>query len=176
MPLARPSFVRAGRGRGVAALLLGVALAACGKDSTGPGGKTITPPVDTSPPPVGVAPLAAVGLGRVATRFTGEVTVRGNVAYTSTWGRRVGNLLGNVIFVWDVSGDTPVLRDSLFIEGVTTTGDVQVSDDGALLVVATEPTGLLVTYSLANPLRPQLLSRFTTPPSAPACTRRRCRA
>jgi hypothetical protein len=163
-----PAVQRARRPRGIlAAITLGVVLAACGKDATGPAGNIVrppvTPPVDTTPPPAGVAGLSAVGLGRVSTRFTGEVTVRGNVAYTSTWSRRVGNLSGNVIFVWDVSGNTPVVRDSVFIEGVTTTGDVQVSDDGALLVVATEPTGLLVTYSLADPLKPRLLSRFTTP-------------
>ncbi len=45
----------------------------------------------------------------------------------------------------------------------TTTGDVQVSDDGTLLVVATEPAGYLVIYSLADPAHPTLVTRCTAP-------------
>jgi hypothetical protein len=46
---------------------------------------------------------------------------------------------------------------------VSTLADVQVTDDGAHLVVATEPAGSLVTYALDDPARPRLVSRFTTP-------------
>jgi hypothetical protein len=46
---------------------------------------------------------------------------------------------------------------------VLTTGDVAVSDDGSLLVVATEGApGHIVVYDLADPRRPTELSRFTT--------------
>jgi hypothetical protein len=144
--------------RSLLAAAVSLALAACSRDSVGPGDVVPPPPVT---PPASATTLDVVGLGRVVTRYTGEVTVRGTHAYTSTWGRRTAS--GNVILIWSVAGDTPVLLDSLVIEGVTTTGDVQVSDDGALLVVATEPTGYLVTYSLADPVRPRLLSRFTSP-------------
>jgi hypothetical protein len=144
--------------RAVTVAAAACALTAC---SDGPSGLRDT---SVTPDTVRTAPaLSSIGVGRVATRYTGEVAVRGNLAYTSTWGRRLGSVSGNVILVWNVAGDTPVLLDSLVIEGVTTTGDVQVSDDGALLVVATEPTGYLVTYSLADPAKPKLLSRYTSP-------------
>jgi hypothetical protein len=69
---------------------------------------------------------------------------------------------GNVVHVWNVAAAQPVLVDSLTIPGVLTTGDVQVSDDGALLAVATEPAGSLVLYSLADPARPQLVTRYAS--------------
>ena len=100
-------------------------------------------------------------------RYTSELSVRPPYAYTSTWGRR-GTVLGSVVYVWDVSGDAPALRDSVQVDPdpaaptVSTTGDVQVSDDGTLLVVATEPLGSLAVYSLADPARPRLLTRFST--------------
>src|SRR5512140_631921 len=127
----------------IPALLLG--LAACGSaDATGPtsGGTN-----DTTPKPkpgvgaacladlVGKAPTATaaaqggsidlpvLGTGPVPERFTAEVAERGGYAYTSTWGRRgPGNIVGNVVKVWDVRGATPVLTDSLLVPGAVTTG------------------------------------------------------
>lgn len=136
-----------------AALLL---LAACGDDPAV--GGIVDPPT--------VSTLAVRGLGTVASRYTSELSVRGSYAYTSTWGRR-GTVLGSVVYVWDVSGEVPALRDSVQVDpnpaapGVTTTGDVQVSDDGTLLVVATEPVGYLAVYSLADPAHPRLLTHFS---------------
>lgn len=110
-------------------------------------------------------------LTEVTARYTGEVNVRGAYAYTSTWGTRSNpdgtNVSGNAIYVWDVSGATAVIVDSLIVPSgpglpaVLTTGDVQVSDDGTLLGVATERYGgQLVLYSLADPAHPKLLSQF----------------
>jgi hypothetical protein len=71
--------------------------------------------------------------------------------------------------VWDVRGDRPRLADSLFVDdrigapGVTTTGDVQATDDGRLLVVATEPVGHLAIYALDDPARPRLVTRWSAP-------------
>ena len=99
-------------------------------------------------------------------RFTAELTVRGNYAYTSTWGQRSAGNFGNVINVWNVSGGTPTLVRSVTVTGsnVTTTGDLQVSDDGSLLGVATERTnGSIVIFSLADPASPTEISRFTSP-------------
>jgi hypothetical protein len=60
-----------------------------------------------------------------------------------------------------------VLVDSVIVNGAITTGDVAVSDDGGLLVVATEPSpGSIAVYDLANPRKPQLLSRFTNDQTA----------
>ncbi len=153
-----------------AAAALAGALLACGSDDR-PG---TTPPTPVEPPPnpgTGtVAPPAAIpvlGQGVVTDRVTAEVSARagtnGHWVYTSSWGQRFA--AGNVVYVWDGSGNTPVLTDTLIIPGVRTTGDVQVSDDGALLVVATEPgpQGSLVLYSLADPAHPRLITRYATP-------------
>ncbi|MGQ0539512.1 MAG: LVIVD repeat-containing protein [Gemmatimonadaceae bacterium] len=114
------------------------------------------------PPASGPAALAVAGQGEVLNRFTAEVWVRGSVAYTTTWGARAG-AMGNAIYVWDVAGDTPQLRDSVIVDSASTLGDVQATDDGRYLVVATEfAPGSIVIFDLADPLKPQKLSRFTS--------------
>jgi hypothetical protein len=105
--------------------------------------------------------LPVLGLGCVPERYTAEVAVRGDWAYTSTWSNRNG-VPGNAVKIWNVSGNIPVLTDSLIITGAMTTGDVQISDDGSLLVVATEfAPGSIVIYDRSNPARPQHLATFT---------------
>lgn len=143
------------RNNGIALLL--AVTAACKSDSTAP------PQV-----PAQITPLAmtVVGRGTIADRYTGEVWVRGNYAYTTTWGfRGAAQTPGNTFYIWDVSGTTPSLTDSVVTAtGVTTIGDVQTSDDGKLLVVPTElAPGSILIYDLANPVKPQLLSRYTSP-------------
>lgn len=102
-----------------------------------------------------------LGNGQVRDRFTGEIWAVGNVAYTTTWGNR--GAPGNAVKIWDVSGDVPTLIDSLIVPNAVTLGDIQTSDDGQLLVVATEfSPGSIVLYSLANPRKPQLITRYTT--------------
>lgn len=112
-------------------------------------------------PPRATPSLTVLGNGRVAERYTAEVWVRGNVAYTTTWGSRVAP--GNAIKIWDVTGDLPTLVDSVIVPNASTLGDIQTSDDGQLLVVATEfAPGSIMIYSLADPVKPQLISRYTT--------------
>jgi hypothetical protein len=114
---------------------------------------------------VASAKLVIDGRGDVADRFTAELWVVGNTAYTTTWGSRTsstGVAPGNAIKIWDVSGNTPVLKDSVIVSDATTLGDVQASDDGKLLVVATEKSpGSIVVFDIADPLHPKQLSRFT---------------
>jgi hypothetical protein len=119
-------------------------------------------PVDGRPA-IGTTTMQVTGQGSYTRRYTAELAVRGNTAYTSTWSNR-GGVRGNAIIVWDVSGATPVLVDSVIVQpNIVTTGDVAVSDDGSLLVVATEQSpGHIIVYSLADPRRPVELSRFTT--------------
>ena len=134
--------------RGLVLLSAMVALA-CGSD------KTVTQP------PNAQGSLATIGEGIVNERYTGEVNVRGNVAYTTTWGPR--DAFGNAVKIWDVSGNTPQLVDSLIVPFASTLGDVQVTDDGQLLVVATERSGgSIMIYSLSDPSKPQLITRYTT--------------
>ena len=130
--------------------------AACGDDPpTGP------------PPPSDSAVLPVLGHGPVLERFTGEVWVRGNVAYTTTWSTRAA--VGNAVKIWNLSGGAaPVLVDSLIVPFASTLGDVQTSDDGTLLVVATESSGgSIMIYDLADPIKPQLITRYTTPRTDP---------
>jgi hypothetical protein len=151
------------------AALAAVLAAACAGDPTPGEPSTST----TGGRPCELIPASGGGLAPVARcavteRYSGEVTVRpraGDFVYTSTWGRR--STVGNVVYVWDVRADRPALTDTLVVDAavapnVTTTGDVQVSDDDRLLVVATEPTGSLVIYSLDDPARPRLLKSYTS--------------
>ena len=117
---------------------------------------------DSPVTPVAVShALTVFGAGLVSDRYTGELWVRGNVAYTTTWGNR--SAPGNAVKIWDVSGEVPTLVDSLIVPNASTLGDIQASDDGQLLVVATEfSPGSIMIYSLANPVKPQLISRYTT--------------
>lgn len=122
---------------------------------------------DTTSPAVKNGMLAVLGHGPDTTRYTAEIAVRGNTAYTTTWSFRGPNP-GNKINIWDVSGDTPTLVDSVIVSNATTLGDVAVSDDGSLLVVATERTGgSIVIFNLADPRHPQLLSRFNNADTDP---------
>ena len=147
--------------RSTALLLL--ALWACSDDPGAP-----------DPRPKETPRIPVLGKGAVNERITAEVNVRGANAYTSSWGTRTtaaGTVRGNAVKVWDITGNMPVLVDSIVLgpaPGVTapvaTTGDVQVSDDGALLGIATERTGgSLALYSLADPAHPTLVSRYHSP-------------
>lgn len=106
--------------------------------------------------------MTVLGCGRYDARTTAEVFVRGNTAYTTTWGN--GNR-GSALLVWDVAG-APTLVDSVVVGATdaTTFGDVAVSPDGRTLVVATEqgPLALLV-YDLANARKPVEIARVSTP-------------
>lgn len=113
-------------------------------------------------PPTGSPSMTILGNGTVSDRFTGELWVRGNVAYTTTWGS-AGPAPGNAVKIWDVSGNIPALRDSLIVPSAVTLGDVEVSDDGSLLVVATEfSPGSIMIYDLTDPIKPVLITRYTS--------------
>jgi hypothetical protein len=91
-------------------------------------------------------------------RYSAELFVRGTTAYSTTWGN---SGTSSAFYIWNVTDATPALVDSVIVPGARTLGDIAVSDDGSLLVVATESSGSLVVYGLANPRAPTLLSRTT---------------
>jgi hypothetical protein len=128
-----------------------LALAACGGDT----------PTEPQPNPPAPATMTVLGRGNYApTRITGEVAVRGTTAYTTTWGN--SSAAAGEFYIWDVSGNVPAIVDSVRVDNSTTLGDIAVSDDGSLLVVATERApGSIVIYSLADPRHPVFRSRFT---------------
>lgn len=117
-------------------------------------------------PPDGSQPLTVLGNGVVTDRYTAEVWVRGNFAYTTTWGFR--QEVGNAIKIWDVTG-VPTLVNTVIVSDASTLGDVQTSDDGQLLIVATEysPNGSIMIYNLADPTNPQLITRYNTALTSP---------
>lgn len=149
--------------RTICASLLVAASAACADSSPGI--------VDPGATPCGIGPaqvntggnLPALGLGCIRDRYTSELWVHGAWGYTGTWARRGASGIGNALYVWDVTGSQPVLRDSVLVADAATLGDVQVTADGRYLVVATEVgRGSIVVYDLADPRRPQEIARHST--------------
>jgi len=105
------------------------------------------------------SPFGAMSGGNnVAERFSSDMWVHGSYAYTGTWGGfpRHGTNPGNAVKVWRLDqGAAPVLVDSVIVPNVGTVSDVQVSDDGKLLVVSAEGVaGGLYVYDLTDPARP----------------------
>lgn len=118
----------------------------------------------TKPGPDPAVELPLLGTGTVPERFTAEVAVAETYAYTSSWGFRPP-AFGNAIKIWNVTGNTPILVDSLIVPNAVNLGDVRISADGSLLVVAIElgtDDGIAI-YSRATPAKPTLITRFTTP-------------
>lgn len=139
-------------------LLLLAAVTACGdptrpgEDTTGGGG--ITPP----------EALPVLGHG-VATPgpYTAEVAVAGSRAYTTTYASSSIHR-GNIVNIWDVSGNAPVLVDTLVIPGsVARTSDISIADDASLMVVSTEPAGTLAIFELAGTTKPRLIVNWPVP-------------
>ncbi|MDX2193251.1 MAG: hypothetical protein NW201_07845 [Gemmatimonadales bacterium] len=148
----------------IAAIML---LVGCGGGGT-PAGPTL-PVVPGATPSL----LAVAGGGNnVRERYSSDLWLHGDFAYTGTWGGQARTLdnasaRGNAIKVWRLDAEgRPVLADSVLVGTVASVGDVEVTGDGAWLVAATEngaDAGLLV-YALADPARPVLAGRFPTAP------------
>jgi hypothetical protein len=104
--------------------------------------------------------LTAVGGGNnVPDRLTSDLWVHGDHVYTGTWGSRGGNV-GNTVKIWQLdAGGAPRLVDSIVVSGISTVSDIQVSDDGALLVFSAEggPSHGLHVYDLTDPEQPAFL-------------------
>ena len=119
-PLTRTAFLIATLG--------GLTLAGCSDNTSSPGaaftGPTSCSGISVDPQPAKTSPatLPVFGVGLDTTRYSAEIAVRGNIAYTTTW--NVRRVQGNKINIWDVSGGCPQLSDSLIVTGVTTTGDI----------------------------------------------------
>jgi len=110
--------------------------------------------------------MTVLGCGDVKPkRITGEIYVRGTTGYTTTWNNASAT---SALYIWDVAANVPKLVDSVMVNGASTLGDVVVTPDGKYLVVATEYAGgSIVIYSLTDPRKPQLVSRFSNTETAP---------
>ena len=114
-------------------------------------------------PPASSLTVAGGG-NNVPERFTSDLWVHGNYAYTGTWGTRAAG--GNVVKIWQLSGSgSPSIVDSLKIAGINTVSDLEVSADGTLLLVTGEygsGAGLYL-YGLSSPAHPELLGQSLVP-------------
>jgi hypothetical protein len=120
------------------------------------------PPEPPEPPPPGDFTLSITGGGHnVTERFTSDLWIHGDYAYTGTWGgfEREGNP-GNALKIWALNASGgPELVDSLILPNVGTVSDVEVSADGSVLMLSAERgsgAGLYL-YDLADPAKPTLL-------------------
>jgi hypothetical protein len=173
-----------------ASVLLVLAAVGAGCDSATGGG-------DDGPRFPAPINLKVLGFGRVEERTTSELTVRGEWAYTGTHRDprapgnviKVWNVSGAKPLLVDsvvVPGPPAAAASRIRLHeghdehddddghehgdaaGPDRVGDVQVSDDGTLLVAATEGgPGSILVYSLANPAKPVLLSRFANADTEP---------
>lgn len=146
-----------------AALPLGACSDSSGPDRTGLRERCTADPTTAA----GATPtLAVLAKGCVTDRYTAEVWAEDDVVYSTTY--RGETVPGNALYVWDASGDELVLVDSVLVSDAIVLGDVQASDDGELLVVATERTpGSIVVLSLADPLHPAEVARLSSESTFP---------
>ena len=113
----------------------------------------VVPPIPTPPT------FTLVGRGIPTHQLTSDLWVHGTVAYTGMF----PGTASNTLWVWDVSNPaTPVEAGSLVVDGVGSVTDVKIRADGTLGVIAHDDSGITL-LDLSNPLRPQVITRFTIP-------------
>jgi hypothetical protein len=113
--------------------------------------------------------FTVVGTGPVADRFTSDLWVHGDRAYTGTWGIRTASGVatpGNVLNVWDVSDPgSPRLETSVAVDA-RTVNDVKITPDGTLGVITHEGSadGLngVTLLDLTDPGAPVVVTRYTS--------------
>ncbi|MFQ5702773.1 MAG: LVIVD repeat-containing protein [Gemmatimonadales bacterium] len=113
--------------------------------------------------------LQLLGRGSVTDRFTSDIWVHGNYAYTGTWSTRSANGVprsGNLLYVWDVSNAAqPSRTDSIAVDA-RTVNDVKVRADGLIGVIthegSSDGTNGITLLDLTDPAHPTVLSRFTS--------------
>jgi hypothetical protein len=103
----------------------------------------------------------AAGGNNVPERYGSDLWVANGYAYTGTWGFR--STYGNAVKIWqlDATG-APTLVDSIVTPDITTVSDVEVSDDGKLLMFSTEngPNSGFWFYRLTDPAHPVFIARY----------------
>jgi hypothetical protein len=106
----------------------------------------------------------AGGGSNEAARFSSDLWVANGYAYSGTWDhfQRTG-LGGSLLKIWQLNGTgAPVAQDSILVSGVGAVSDVEVSDDGKLLMFSTEsgPNSGFWFYSLADPAHPVFMGEY----------------
>jgi hypothetical protein len=113
------------------------------------------------PPPPSLTLSVAGGGNNVPDRYTSDLWVHGDHAYTGTWGgsQRGGNA-GNELKIWSLDGTgAPSLGDSIIVPAIGTVSDVEVSTDGEVLMFSAERGANegLYLYDLTDPASPTFL-------------------
>jgi hypothetical protein len=119
---------------------------------------SVAPPPPPPPPPDIVLAVAGGG-NNVPERYSSDLWVHGNYAYSGTWGFRAQE--GNQLKVWSLTASgAPTLVRSINVTDIGTVSDVQVSENGQVLVLSGElglGAGGIYLYGLSNPAHPALL-------------------
>ena len=110
----------------------------------------------------------AGGGNNVPERYSSDLWVHGSYAYSGTWNFR--DEQGDVLKVWALNAaGAPSLVSSITVPNVRTVSDVQVSEDGQILVLSGERGGDLFedggiyAYGLSDPAHPSFLGSATIP-------------
>jgi hypothetical protein len=111
--------------------------------------------------------LRQSGEGLETARFTSDLWVHGDHAWTGSWGVRASDQTaspGNLLRTWRLGPGDPVATDSLILDA-RTTNDVKVSADGQIGVVTHEGSddGLngVTLLDLSDPSHPKAVGRIT---------------
>ena len=112
--------------------------------------------------------LTKVGEAAVDDRFTSDLWVFGQHAYTGTWGRRTVGAsanFGNQLHVWDITDPSrPTLTRELTVDA-RTVNDVKIRADGQLGVLTHEGSNDgrngVTLLDLSDPGHPVEITRFT---------------
>jgi hypothetical protein len=115
-----------------------------------------------------VGEFEVVGRGWVDDRFTSDLWVWGDVAYTGTWGTRTtdaGSLPGNTLHVWDISDPTDPARVHSLQVDAGRVNDVKMREDGTLAALTHEASSDgangITLLDLSDPFHPEPIVRFT---------------
>lgn len=124
--------------------------------------------IDVVPRGVEGGAFQVVGHGEQTARFTSDLWVHGNVAYTGTWGSRAEggtSQLGNRLFAWDITDPAaPALADSVSVDA-RVVNDVKIRADGTLAVltheVSNDGRNGITLLDTSDPHHPTVITRLT---------------
>jgi len=106
----------------------------------------------------------AAGGNNVPDRYGSDLWVANGYAYTGTWGGAARNgIPGDALKVWRLGQTgTPTLIDSIITPNISTVSDVEVSDDGKVLMFGAErgPNSGFWFYRLTDPAHPTLIGKY----------------
>jgi hypothetical protein len=100
-----------------------------------------------------------IELGAVGERYSSDLWLHGDWAFTGTWADRLER--GDAVKIWRLESGGPSLAATLLIPEIGTVGDVEVSRDGRLLLVAAErgPNAGVHVFDVETPNDPVQVAR-----------------